>query len=162
VVQSGNPGVAWTLSTGRTIGGTFIPGPRMLVLVQGVNRLIKKAVLDASTRSLTISESPSLQPGEQLFFTVFFLDGAPQQGQAFFVGTPTVGGATAPFNMRFADPTLDNNGNVQVDPMSGGYPPLVLRRLEWRPGVQRRTDPRGFESPEDGHLSCSRRRGPSA
>jgi RHS repeat-associated protein len=121
VGNGGTPAVSWTLSTGRTVGGTFVPGPRMLVLVQGVNRLIKKTLLDASNRSVTISESPSLQSGDQLFFTVFFPDGAPQQGQAFFVGTPTVDGATAPFNLRVPDPTLDNNGVAQVDPMSGGY-----------------------------------------
>jgi len=110
--SSGTANLSWSVSTG---------GTPIVVLVQGVNRLFAKAKLDASTPSVGISVSPTVQAGDQIFFTAFFPNGAPSG--TFSIGTPTVDGAAAPANVRFPDPTLDNNGPITQarDPMSGGY-----------------------------------------
>jgi len=121
VTESASPEITWTVSSGGIVGGRFVPGPRMFVFVQGVNRLISKAHLDSTNRTVSIDTSPNVGAGQQLFFTVFFPDGAPQPGQPFSIGTPRVDGIAAQANVRFPDPRLDNNGTALVDPMSGGY-----------------------------------------
>jgi len=108
------PEIKWDVTTS---------GPRIIAYVQGVNRLIAKAVLDAGNPSAHFDVSPSVAAGEQLFFTAFFPDGQPAGPPLFSIGTPTVGPSSAPVNVRFPDPKLDNNGTLFVarDPMSGGY-----------------------------------------
>jgi RHS repeat-associated protein len=110
---AGTPEITWDVST---------LGPRIIVYVQGVNRLIAKAVLDAGTPAAHIDVSPSVASGEQLFFTAFFPDGQPFP-LLTSVGTPQVDGVDAQANLRFPDTALDNNGPLMQarDPMSGGY-----------------------------------------
>jgi len=113
--SSGTPEIKWNVSTS---------GPRIIVYVQGVNRLIAKAVLGSGAPSAHIDVSPSVASGEQLFFTAFFPDGQPANPATVSIGTPTVGASTALVNVRFPDPQLDNNGGGLLaarDPMSGGY-----------------------------------------
>src|SRR6185436_9374921 len=121
VTTSDNPSVTWSVSTVATVQGNFIPGPRMIGYVQGVNQLYKKVPLVNTNRTASISFTPPISSGQQLFFTVFFPDGEPRPGQPFSIGTPHVGAATASFNAVFPDPRLDNNWPNQVDPMSGGF-----------------------------------------
>jgi RHS repeat-associated protein len=91
---------------------------RVVVLIQGVNRLLGKAVLDGTTGSATIDVIPTVTSGEPLFFTVF----APDNPFGFVDGTPTIdGNPVAAVNYRFADPNLDNNSGAVRDAMSGGY-----------------------------------------
>jgi RHS repeat-associated protein len=110
---SGTPRLTWTVTTN---------GPRVLLLVQGVNRLFSKLQLDATTPTAHVDVSPDVRAGDQIFFTAFFPDGDPAPGAAS-VGAPAVDGAAAPANVLFPDPRLDNNGALTQarDPMSGGW-----------------------------------------
>src|SRR5262249_4890915 len=66
--RAGPPPLTWNVSP---------PGPRVLLLVQGVNRLHAKTQLDATTNPAKIAVSPAVGAGEQIFFTAFFPDGEP-------------------------------------------------------------------------------------
>jgi RHS repeat-associated protein len=114
VPVSGTTPITWNVSAGSN---------RLVVLVQGVNKLLAKQILDPSNPTASISISPSLQAGEQIFFTVLSTDGSPVL--PFAVGAPVISGAQVAnvVNLLFPDPRLDNNnGTTQArDPMSDGY-----------------------------------------
>ena len=115
VPTGGSTSINWSVSTG---------GDPLVVLVQGVNQLLAKQSISASSPTASIQITPNLQAGQQLFFTVLSPDGTTAQplGLGSSVGTPVVGGTqVSNLNILVPDPVLDNTNGPIRDPMSDGY-----------------------------------------
>lgn len=106
-----------TLNVSGTVGKPS--GAPATVLVQGVNRLLYKEVLDPSAISVPVSFSASASAGEQLFFTV--LTNSASAGSISW--SPRVNGISAPVNVRYPDPAFGINPLTRwpVDGMGGGF-----------------------------------------
>ena len=115
VPTAGTSPITWNVST---------PTGPLVVLVQGVNQLLAKKSIGPSGGSAAIQISPTLQAGQQIFFTVLSPNGTQAQPVSLgtSIGTPTVAGTqVSNVNLLFPDPVLDNTNGPVRDPMSGGY-----------------------------------------
>ena len=104
--------INWTVSSSAA--------NNLILLVQGVNKVLAKQHLTTGTASIQVS--PTLQAGEQIFFSVLSPTGAPVQPLS--IGVPTINGSAVPnvVNVLIPDTSLDNvNATMPRDPMSGGY-----------------------------------------
>ena len=142
-------------------GGTFIPGPR---ISSGPGRESPDREGACWLRPTGhLHQREPVASGRRAAVLYRLLPGRRAAAGAGVLRRYAHGGAErrAQFNLRFADPTLDNNGVAQVDPMSGGYHRWFYG--DWN-GDQAFNDARSawFRIPRRRTPSCSRRRRPSA